>query len=83
MTGSAETAPSPEYQYIRIEHDGPLTWIVLDRSDRANALSNDLLDELTHSRVIPGSVQIRTGGDSPRPTGSQSVVDLVEFRDRR
>ena len=47
MTGSAETAPSPEYQYIRIEHDGPLTWIVLDRSDRANALSNDLLDELT------------------------------------
>ncbi len=47
MTDDAETAPSPEYQYIRIEHDGPLTWIVLDRNDRANALSNDLLDELT------------------------------------
>lgn len=33
------------YATIRIEHDGPLTWIVLDRPQAANALSAELLDE--------------------------------------
>jgi len=36
-----------EYRTIRIEHRGPLSWIVLDRPDKANALSNELLDELS------------------------------------
>jgi enoyl-CoA hydratase len=36
-----------EYQSIRIEHRGPITWVVLDRPDKANALSNELLDELS------------------------------------
>ncbi|MGW5514432.1 enoyl-CoA hydratase-related protein [Nocardia africana] len=36
-----------DYQNIRIEHEGPLTWIVLDRPDKANALSTELLDEFT------------------------------------
>ena len=37
----------PEYRNIRIEHRGPLTWLVLARPDKANALSNDLLDEFS------------------------------------
>jgi enoyl-CoA hydratase len=36
-----------DYRTIRIEHRGPLTWIVLDRPDKANALSNELLDEFS------------------------------------
>jgi enoyl-CoA hydratase len=36
-----------DYATIRIEDRGPLTWIVLDRPDRANALSNELLDEFS------------------------------------
>jgi enoyl-CoA hydratase len=36
-----------EYRTIRIEHNGPLTWVVLDRPDKANALSNELLDEFS------------------------------------
>jgi enoyl-CoA hydratase len=36
-----------EYATIRLEHDGPLSWIVLDRPERANALSNELLDEFS------------------------------------
>jgi enoyl-CoA hydratase len=36
-----------DYRTIRIEHGGPLTWIVLDRPDKANALSNELLDEFS------------------------------------
>jgi len=40
-------APTKTYRNIRVEHDGPLTWIVLARPDRANALSNELLDELS------------------------------------
>jgi enoyl-CoA hydratase len=36
-----------DYRSIRLEDRGPLTWIVLDRPDKANALSNELLDEFS------------------------------------
>jgi enoyl-CoA hydratase len=37
-----------DYENLRIEHVGDhLTWIVLDRPDKANALSHDLLEELS------------------------------------
>jgi enoyl-CoA hydratase len=36
-----------DYRTIRLEHRGPLTWIVLDRPKKANALSNELLDEFS------------------------------------
>jgi enoyl-CoA hydratase len=35
------------YDSIRVEHRGPITWVVLDRPDKANALSNELLDEFS------------------------------------
>lgn len=35
------------YRHIRLEPQGPLAWIVLNRPDRANALSNDMLDEFS------------------------------------
>ncbi|MES2261724.1 MAG: enoyl-CoA hydratase-related protein [Pseudomonadota bacterium] len=35
------------YRTIRIEHRGPLTWVILNRPDKANALSNELLDEFS------------------------------------
>ncbi len=35
------------YRYIRLEHREALSWIVLNRPDKANALSNDLLDEFS------------------------------------
>jgi enoyl-CoA hydratase len=38
---------SEHYEHIRLEHEDHLTWIVLDRPERANALSNDLLDEFS------------------------------------
>ncbi|MGE0774441.1 MAG: enoyl-CoA hydratase-related protein [Sphingomonadaceae bacterium] len=38
---------SADYENIRIEHSGPLSWIILDRPDRANALSPALLDEFS------------------------------------
>ncbi|MEU6643543.1 enoyl-CoA hydratase-related protein [Saccharomonospora sp. NPDC046836] len=47
----------PRYTNIRLEDDGPLTWIVLDRPDRANALSNELLDEFSAALEW-----LRTGG---------------------
>ncbi|MES2534276.1 MAG: enoyl-CoA hydratase-related protein [Pseudomonadota bacterium] len=42
-----ESDPAFEYRNIRIEHAGPLTWLVLNRPDKANALSNELLDEFS------------------------------------
>lgn len=36
-----------QYRCIRLEHRGPITWLVLDRPDKANALSNELLDEFS------------------------------------
>jgi enoyl-CoA hydratase/carnithine racemase len=35
------------YSDIRVEHAGPISWIVLDRPDKANALSNAMLDEFS------------------------------------
>jgi enoyl-CoA hydratase len=37
----------PDYRTIRLEDRGALTWIVLARPERANALSSELLDELS------------------------------------
>ncbi len=39
--------PLPEYRTIRLEHRPSLTWLVLNRPDKANALSNELLDEFS------------------------------------
>src|SRR5882672_6548083 len=39
----------PEYRCLRVEHHEPLTWIVLNRPDKANALSNELLEEFSDS----------------------------------
>ena len=36
-----------DYRHIRVEHEENLSWIVLNRPDRANALSNELLDEFS------------------------------------
>ena len=41
------SAESFDYQYIRIEHSRDMTWLVLNRPDRANSLSNELLDEFS------------------------------------
>ncbi len=50
----------PGYRCLRIEHREPLTWIVLNRPDKANALSNELLEEFSDSldrlKVNGGSV---------------------------
>ncbi len=37
------------YEHIRIDHEGPLSWLVLNRPDRANALSAAMLDEISHA----------------------------------
>lgn len=42
-----DSQPVFDYRHIRVEHSGALTWIVLNRPDRANALSNDMLDEFS------------------------------------
>lgn len=47
MTAVAEPSAQPDYANIRIEHTGPISWIVLDRPDKANALSNAMLDEFS------------------------------------
>lgn len=36
-----------DYRTIKVEHDGPLSWLVLNRPDQANALSGELLDEFS------------------------------------
>lgn len=58
MNQHADPSPARDYEYIRIEHDGPLTWIVLDRPDKANSLSVTMLDELTDAL----QVLVDTGG---------------------
>jgi enoyl-CoA hydratase len=65
-----------DYETIRVEHEGSLSWIVLDRPGHANALSPQLLDEfadaLTRLRSQGGPViAIRGAGK-----GFCSGIDL-------
>jgi enoyl-CoA hydratase/carnithine racemase len=39
----------PDYRFLRVEHRESLTWIVLNRPDKANALSGELLEEFSDS----------------------------------
>jgi enoyl-CoA hydratase/carnithine racemase len=36
----------PELDHVRFDQDGPVTWLVLNRPDRLNALNGGLLDDL-------------------------------------
>lgn len=47
MTSVAPPVSETSYENLRIEHRGPITWIVLDRPGKANSLSNELLDEFS------------------------------------
>ncbi|MBV6757250.1 enoyl-CoA hydratase-related protein [Rhodococcus opacus] len=47
MTTVADSANRVRYENLRIEHAGSISWIVLDRPGKANALSNELLDEFS------------------------------------
>jgi enoyl-CoA hydratase/carnithine racemase len=47
MTAGTDRAALPDYRDIRVEHAGPISWIVLNRPDRANALSDAMLDEFS------------------------------------
>ncbi|AOE86698.1 enoyl-CoA hydratase/isomerase family protein [Pseudomonas sp. BN417] len=40
-------ASSYPYEHIRIEHREKISWLILNRPDSANALSNELLDEFS------------------------------------
>jgi enoyl-CoA hydratase len=41
------TSALPGYHDIRVEHTGAISWIVLARPDKANALSNAMLEEFS------------------------------------
>lgn len=45
MSQGDETATTPSAE-VRVERDGPIAWLTLDRPDRLNALSMRMLDEL-------------------------------------
>ncbi|AII05626.1 enoyl-CoA hydratase-related protein [Rhodococcus opacus] len=47
MTAIADTPAETRYENLRIEHRGPISWIVLNRPDKANSLSNEMLDEFS------------------------------------
>lgn len=73
-----ESNSLPEYRAIRIEHRGPLTWIVLNRPDKANALSTQLLDEFSDALrrlESQGGKVIAIRGEG---TGFSSGYDLGE-----
>jgi enoyl-CoA hydratase/carnithine racemase len=46
-TQTRETSWQAAYENIRVEREGPLTWLVLDRPHRLNAMNGALLDELS------------------------------------
>lgn len=93
MTAVAEPSAQPDYAYIRIEHRGPISWIVLDRPDKANALSNAMLDEFSDAlaRLADGGgpvIGIRgqgmgfCAGYDVDQVGTPTAADPVADRER-
>jgi enoyl-CoA hydratase/carnithine racemase len=82
-----------DYQDIRVEHRGPISWIVLDRPDKANALSNAMLDEFSDALArlahtggpvigIRGEGKGFCAGYDIDQVGTPKAVDPVADRDR-
>jgi enoyl-CoA hydratase len=82
-----------DYQDIRVEHRGPISWIVLDRPDKANALSNAMLDEFSDALArlahtggpvlgIRGEGKGFCAGYDIDQVGTPQAVDPVADRDR-
>lgn len=101
--GSAEARPVPGRlgggeiaNELMVEHDGPVTWLTLNRPDRLNALNQSMLSQLrdaldaellTASRVlvIRGAGRAFSAGHDLSP-GSAEVIepgDSVTDRDRQ
>lgn len=81
------------YQHVRIEHEGDLSWLVLDRPEAANALSARMLDEFSHAleslRTTGGPVLAIRGegrgfssGYDVGQVGTPRAADPVGDRDR-
>jgi enoyl-CoA hydratase len=88
-------AALPAYEAIRLERDGPLTWLVLNRPERRNALSRKLLeefgralevlatDEATRVIAIRGEGSAFSAGyDIELPSGPRTGTDMVDDFDR-
>lgn len=93
MTAVAAPGTLPDYADIRVEHRGPITWIVLNRPDKANALSTAMLDEfsdalerLAHTGGpilgIRGEGKGFCAGYDLDQVGKPKAVDPVADRDR-
>ncbi|GAA3886092.1 hypothetical protein GCM10022381_30290 [Leifsonia kafniensis] len=37
----------PTFKSIRLEHESPISWVILNRPEKANSLSNELLEEFS------------------------------------
>lgn len=93
MTASADPSALPDYTNIRVEHRGPISWIVLDRPDKANALSNAMLDEFSDALArlagtggpvigIRGEGKGFCAGYDVEQVGTPKAADPVADRER-
>lgn len=93
MTAAPDPSALPGYANIRVEHRGPISWIVLDRPDKANALSNAMLDEFSDALArladtggpvigIRGDGKGFCAGYDVEQVGTPQAVDPVADRER-
>jgi len=93
VTAVAESSVQPDYACIRVEHRGPISWIVLDRPDKANALSNAMLDEFSDALArladdggpvvgIRGEGKGFCAGYDVEQVGTPTATDPVADRER-
>ena len=86
-------AASADYRDIRIDHRGPISWIVLNRPDKANALSNAMLDEFSDALAhlagaggpiigIRGAGKGFCSGYDIEQVGTPKAADPVADRER-
>lgn len=82
---AADTAETPTVAHIRLDLDGPVATIVIDRPEKRNALTLEMWEEL--EAAVRGAetdaavrvVVVRGAGDRAFAAGA----DIAEFRERR
>jgi enoyl-CoA hydratase len=83
------TAPFPSFETVRIEPDGPLAWVVLNRPEKRNAMNGQMLEDLVGAIGALGERQdvhvIGLRGEGPSFSSGYDIgrkyADAMESRD--
>ncbi|GIU93030.1 MAG: enoyl-CoA hydratase [Acidimicrobiia bacterium] len=68
------------YRYLKLKEEGPVARLTLDRPDRRNALSLDVMGEVIHALTnLPDNTQVVVlGGEGPAFSAGHDLAEMLD-----